>query len=936
MDFFELPKAYDPKETDRKWVHFWEENQFFKVDPHSKKPPFSLVIPPPNVTGVLHIGHALGSTLQDVLTRWKRMSGFEALFLPGTDHAGIATQTVVEQHLIATQNKRRSDFSREEFIKIVWEWKEKHGRHILNQLKQLGCSCDFSRERFTLDEGCNRAVRTMFKHLYDEGMIYQGNYLVNWDPVTETALADDEVEHEERAGHLWFFKYPLADKSGFVRIATTRPETMLGDTAIAVSPDDERYHHLIGKRVLLPLMNREIPILADRHVNPEFGTGMVKITPAHDPNDYRIGIDHNLEMINILTPSGEINEAGGPFSGMNREEARQAVIAQMKKLGFFEKAEPHTSRVGISYRSKSVIEPYLSKQWFIKMTPFIPSLKEAIDQDEVTLHPSSWKNTYFHWVNNLRDWCISRQLWWGHRIPIWYHKDDPEKMICYDGPGDPPEVKAAPQDWEQESDVLDTWFSSALWPLSTLGWPDKTPDFEKFYPTTVLETGNDILFFWVARMIMMGKYATGHPPFTETFLHGLIFGKSYWREDPKGGITYITGEEKKSYDEGKPLPSDVHSKWEKVSKSKGNVIDPLEMIEVYGTDALRMTLCSLANQSPQIDLDKRRFEEFKHFANKVWNGARFVFMNLEGLTSEELATGISPAELSLEDRWILSVMNGLNEGVDGHLTHYRFDQAAKLAYDFFWNEFCALYLEISKQSLAGTRRIAKQKLLVILLLNSIRLLHPMAPFITEELFQLLKKRFPFLKPTASDPYTQDVVEALLSPACAVAPYPKVVCKKDIQPVIEEQFALLQQIVYAVRNIRGEMKIPPHLKTDLYLIGNHEGLDKQLHIIRSLVKVEKIELTSQAPPLACSATARAGNLTLLVPLPPELAAQERVRLQKALEKRGQMIEKSEKLLGNPNFLEKAQPKLIEEQKIALKEAIATAKELQEKLDGLTPQ
>ncbi|NGX55033.1 MAG: Valine--tRNA ligase [Chlamydiae bacterium] len=732
---FDLPKTYDPKETDAKWYHFWEEGNFFRADVSSSKPPYSIVIPPPNVTGILHMGHAIVNTLQDILIRWKRMSGYEPLWVPGTDHAGIATQTVVERHLMKTEGKRRDDYSREEFLKIVWKWKENHEERIINQLKSLGCSCDWSRLRFTMDEGCSRAVRTTFKKLFDAGLIYQGDYLVNWDPITQTALADDEVEYEERETFLWYLKYPLVDGSGFVHIATTRPETMLGDSAVAVSPKDKRYAHLIGKMVRLPIIEREIPIIADRHVDPEFGTGMVKVTPAHDPNDYRMGLDHNLPMINVMTPDGAINENGGPFKGMDREKAREEVVKHMKGLDLVEKIERYTHRVGVSYRSKAIIEPLLSKQWFVKMEPFIEPMKKAVQEKKVTILPKSWEHTYFHWADNLRDWCISRQLWWGHRIPVWHHKENPEKVICYDGDGAPPEVQAEPEMWEQDPDVLDTWFSSSLWPLSALGWPEKTEELKRFYPTSVLITGHDIIFFWVARMIFMDEYLSGEEPFPETFLTGLIYGKSYWKKNKEGGITYITGKEKKEYDLGKPIPKGIHSKWEKLSKSKGNAIDPLEMIDDYGTDAVRMSLCACANQSPQIDLDRRRFEEFKNFTNKIWNGSRFVFMNLEGLESDELSKGFDEKLLALEDRWILSKLNRVNKDVNEALQNYSFDISAMASYDFFWKAFCAYYVEIAKPVLFGKtgsleEKRNKQILLVIVLTNALRLLHPMAPFIT--------------------------------------------------------------------------------------------------------------------------------------------------------------------------------------------------------------
>ena len=595
--------------------------------------------------------------------------------------------------------KKRKEFPRDEFLSHVWKWKEENEERILNQLKRLGCSCDWRRLRFTMDEKNNRSVRTMFKMLYDENLIYRGDYLVNWDPVTQTALADDEVEYEERQSFLWHFKYPLKDGTGFAVIATTRPETMLGDTAIAVSPKDKRYENLIGKMAIQPMTGREIPIIADHHVDPEFGTGMVKVTPAHDPNDYQMGIAHELEFINIMTPDGKVNANGGRFEGMSFEKAREAIVQEMKEKGLLIKIVPHINRVGLSYRSKAVIEPYMSKQWFVRMEVFAKKLRAVVEDGRTKIIPKTWESTYFHWIDNLRDWCISRQLWWGHRIPIWYYKPDPSRMICYAGEGLPEEVKASPENWQQDEDVLDTWFSSALWPFATLGWPEKTPELKKFYPNSVLVTGHDILFFWVARMILMGEYAMGTPPFPETFLHGLIYGKSYWRDAPGGGIVYLSEKERTEYELGKPMPKDVNCKWEKMSKSKGNIIDPLEIIDQYGTDAMRMALCASATQAREIDLDRRRFEEFKNFANKVWNGARFVFLNLEGdpaqgtqaLTAEEFSKGLDKNLFSLEDKWILSALNRTVRDVNTKLQAYMFDQSALEAYDFFWKELCAYY-----------------------------------------------------------------------------------------------------------------------------------------------------------------------------------------------------------------------------------------------------
>ncbi len=940
----EIPKSYCSLDIEEKWYAFWEKSRFFVADPKSSKPPYTIVMPPPNVTGVLHMGHALGSTLQDILIRWKRMCGYEALWVPGTDHAGIATQTVVERHLIKTEGKKRKDYDREEFLSHVWRWKEENQDRILNQLRRLGCSCDWSRLRFTMDEGNNSAVRTMFKKLFDDKLIYRGDYLVNWDPVTQTALADDEVEYEERNSFLWYFRYPLTDGSGHILIATTRPETMLGDTAIAVSPKDDRYRHLIGKTALQPLVNRELPIIADPFVDPEFGTGAVKITPAHDPNDYRMGLDHNLPMINIMTPDAKINENGGEFAGLTMEAARNAVTEAMKKRELLEKTEPHMNRIGVSYRSKAIIEPYLSKQWFVRMDGFANKLRLAVEEKRVKLTPNNWENTYFHWINNLRDWCISRQLWWGHRIPIWYRKDNPDEMICYEGEGQPEEVQRAPDEWVQDEDVLDTWFSSALWPFSTLGWPNETDELHRFYPNALLETGHDILFFWVARMICMGEYAMGEVPFANTFLHGLIYGKSYWRENPQGGITYIAEEERREYDLGKPIPKDVKCKWEKMSKSKGNIIDPLEILEEYGTDAMRMALCASVPDQREIDLDRRRFEEFKNFANKVWNGARFVFMNLEGLSPDDFCQGLDENLLRLEDKWILSVLNRTVRDVNEKLNTSQFDHAAMEAYDFFWKEFCAYYVEISKPILFGKEgseeeRKNKQKLLVIVLCQALRLMHPMVPFITEELFQRLKERLPCDACSPHlDPYTKDAIQALQSPACMVASYPQITRESDLNPAIDHTFEIVEKLVYTIRNMRGEMKLPPGQKTDLHLIGSEKDADFILikdntSMVSALVRIENILFHTNEPQIGFAATGLLGSLKVMIPLPEELKLKEKERLAKEKEKLNNALDRVRSQLANEDFVNKAPKQLIEKQRTQMQQNETELKEVLSKLEQL---
>jgi valyl-tRNA synthetase len=915
----EIAKAFDPKLVEEKWYSFWEEGGYFKADPHSDKEPFCIVIPPPNVTGVLHMGHALVDTLQDILIRWKRMQGFEALWIPGTDHAGIATQGVVEKKLYAETGKRRKDFDREEFLTHVWNWKELSEGQILGQLKKLGCSCDWSRLRFTMDEGCNKAVETVFKKMFDEKLIYRGDYLVNWDPITQTALSDDEVEHEERDSFLWHIEYPVIG-GGSLIVATTRPETMLGDTAVAVHPTDERYASLIGKKIKLPLTHREIPIIADPFVDKSFGSGAVKITPAHDFNDFEVAHRNKLPMINIMTPDGHI--LNGPYAGKSMEEARSAVIHDLGK--HIVKKEPHKLRVGISYRSKAVIQPYLSKQWFIKMSHFKEKLISAVKEKRVTLIPPHWEETYFHWIENLRDWCISRQLWWGHRIPVWYKGD---QVLC-PTPGETPD-----ESWTQDPDVLDTWFSSALWPFSTLGFPEKSADLKKFYPTATLITGHDILFFWVARMIMMGEYVMKDVPFKESFLHGLIYGKSYWRNTSHGAV-YVKAEERCKFDLGEPIAKDVESKWEKMSKSKGNVIDPLEIIDTYGTDAMRLALCSSVTHARQIDLDLRRFEEYKNFANKIWNGSRFVFMNLEGFEATSLMQGLDFDLLTLEDRWILSLLNRTTSEINRNLAEYTFDKAATRAYEFFWNDFCATYVELAKPVLFGKTgtpelKTNKQRLLVILLCHSIRLMHPISPFITEEIFSLLKAHFPTLTQTKPDPYTEDAIKSLLAPACIVAPYPE--SFGQVAPAEEKAFEEILEIVKQVRNIRAEMQLPPSEKTELIISGKHfTKTERNQHIITGLTPTSKIEFTTHAPK-GFGASALIGELQLIVPIPESFKQKEQARLEKEKLKLEALQQQTKAKLSNEEFRARAPKEIVEKLEQTLAQTEKQLSEIASKLN-----
>ncbi|WP_213318223.1 valine--tRNA ligase [Chlamydiifrater volucris] len=936
----ELPKTYSADLVEERLYAFWESEGLFKANSESKKPPFSVIMPPPNVTGVLHMGHALVNTLQDVVVRYKRKMGFEVCWIPGTDHAGIATQSVVEKYLLASEGKRRTDYSRHEFLEKVEVWKEKSQKVILSQLRKLGCSCDWSRQRFTMDPGANAAVRKAFKILFDKGLIYQGDYLVNWDPILQTALADDEVEYEEKRGYLYYFKYPVVgDCSGrVVSVATTRPETLLGDVAVAVSSEDERYQDLCGVKLYHPLLDKEIPLIFDIRVDRNFGTGAVKITPAHDKDDYRIGLDHGLPLINILTPEGLINDNGGRFSGMTREEAREKVTASMQALGMFEKKEEYVIRTGVSYRSGAVIEPFLSKQWFVRAEPFVGELRSVIEEQTVKLFPSEFKQNYLSWVNNLRDWCISRQLWWGHQIPIWYNRDDPEIMICYDGDGVPPEVARNPGAWEQDPDVLDTWFSSGLWPITCLGWPDlDSKDLSKFYPTSFLVTGHDILFFWVTRMILMcSEFSGGDVPFKEVFLHGLIFGKSYFRLDEQGQMSYITGEEKKYYDSGGKVPDGVSHKWEKLSKSKGNVIDPLDLISSYGADAIRMTLCSFANRGEQIDLDYRVFEEFKNFSNKIWNGARFIFGNIEGITAEDIEAGLDSSLLGLEDYQVMHQFNELLTLMHGYYSTYSFDKMATRAYEFFRNDLCSTYIELIKPVLFGKsgsdlEKKNKQKLLVCLLVGVLGVLHPMVPFITEELFQKIKLFLGTEKYRDGDDYTRSTCSALSARSCMTSSYPKAFPTHGIPEDLLERCALRDRLVYIVRNIRGEAGISPGETVKVYIASaESSSLQEYDSALRSLAGVGELFFTEVLPKDKVLSIGVVEHISVGVEVSHEHLMKETERLRKELSKLEGSLERNLALLSNEDFVSKAKAELILEKKEIVDRQKAEVAKIREKL------
>lgn len=692
-----LDKSYDPKQVESKWYTRWTEAGYFHAEIDPDKTPYSIVIPPPNVTGSLHMGHALNNTLQDIIIRKKRMQGFSAMWLPGTDHAGIATQNVVEREL-AKEGLKRQDLGRDGFNDRVWEWKEQYGETIINQLKVLGCSCDWDRERFTFDEPYTHAVKTVFKTLYDQGLIYRGSYIINWCPRCRTALSDIEVEHEDKPGHLWHIKYPVKDSDLFVIVATTRPETMLGDTAVAVNPIDKRYKDYIGKTLILPLVNREIPVIADDFVDMEFGTGAVKVTPSHDPNDFDLGERHDLPHINIFTEDAVLNELAGPYKGLDRYEGRKAVLNDLEAGGYLEKEEDHAHSVGHCYRCHTEVEPYESLQWFVKMKPLAEPAIAAVKDGTTTFHPKRWEKTYYEWMDNIRDWCISRQLWWGHRIPVWYCSCG-ETIVAVDEPQECPSCGSGTI--KQDEDVLDTWFSSWLWPFATMGWPDKTPDLEYFYPTDLLSTAFDIIFFWVARMMMAGLHFTGEVPFKDVYVHALI--------------------------------RDAHGA--KMSKSKGNVIDPLDVLEWSGTDALRFTLASLAVPGRDVILSEDRIEGYRHFVNKLWNASRFVFMNMDGY---DMAFVPTADDYTVADRWILSRLNVAINSVEANIEKYNFSGACGEIYSFIWNEYCDWYIEISKNRLYGDDARQKNTAMFVLMKcldQSLKLLHPVMPFVTEEIWQ---------------------------------------------------------------------------------------------------------------------------------------------------------------------------------------------------------
>ncbi|NPA49577.1 MAG: valine--tRNA ligase [Thermodesulfobacteria bacterium] len=862
MSVKELPKAYDFRGVEEKWYRFWEEKGYFtaKLDPN--RPRFSMVIPPPNVTGKLHVGHALNTTLQDIIARYKRMDGYDTLWIPGTDHAGIATQNVVEREL-AKEGLSRHDLGREEFLKRVWKWKEEYGGAILEQLKRLGCSCDWTRLRFTMDEGLSRAVREVFVRLWEEGLIYRGDYIINWCPRCHTALADIEVEHEPTAGHLWYIRYPLADGSGYIVVATTRPETMLGDTAVAVNPEDERYRHLVGKKIKLPLIGREIPIIADREVDPEFGTGAVKVTPAHDFADFEIARRHNLPFVKVMDEDGKMTEEAGPYAGLDRFEARKKVVEDLEAQGLLEKIEDYEVVLGKCYRCGDIVEPLLSKQWFVKMKPLATPAIAAVERGFTRLIPENWKNLYYDWMYNIRDWCISRQIWWGHRLPAWTCKECGEITVSREDP----EACAhcGSKNIVQEEDVLDTWFSSALWPFSTLGWPEDTPELRLYYPTSLLVTSFDILFFWVARMLMMGLHFMGAIPFRDVYIHALV-------RDEKG---------------------------QKMSKSRGNVIDPLVMIEKYGTDAFRFTLAALAAQGRDIKLAESRIEGNRHFVNKIWNAARFVLMNLEDFEKIDL----SRADLPKESRWILSRLTKTIRRVRESLDAYEFDQAAQAVYHFFWHEFCDWYVEMSKRflNLGGEARKLAQNVLLEVLETSLRLLHPFMPFVTEEIWQAL-------------PHEGESI--------MIAPYPQPQSGWE-DDAVEKELSRVKEAIVAIRAIRADYHLHPTAEIKAIILTEKEDLSRLFEefepVIKLLARVGELEIRKGGERPRGAASTVLSGAEIFVPLEGLVDVEaELKKLAKEEAKVRKELERVKKRLQNENFLKKAPPEVVEKEKLRTQE------------------
>ena len=868
----DLPTVYNALETEKEIYEFWEKGDYFKADAKSNKPPFSMVIPPPNVTGVLHMGHALDETLQDILTRYHRMAGYEALWIPGTDHAGIATQAVVEKKLRA-EGKTRFDLGREKFLEETWKWTNEHKSAILDQCKRLGVSFDRSRERFTFDEGCSEAVKEVFVKLYEKGLIYKGAYIVNWCPRCQSAISDIETEYETEQGHLWEISYPLKDEQGAIVVATTRPETMFGDVAIAVHPDDFKYKDLIGKTVYIPLTRREIPIIADEYVDKSFGTGAVKITPAHDPNDYEVGKRHKLKPIWVIDEQGKMKscaEVPEKYQGMDRYEARKAIVGDLQYQNFLLRITDHEHNVGKCQRCNTTIEPLLSEQWFVKMEPLAKEAIAAVKDGRIKFVPERWTKNYLGWMENIRDWCISRQLWWGHQIPAYYHNETGEMVVAKENPD--------PEHYTQDTDCLDTWFSSGLWPFSTMGFPQtETDDFKKFYPTSVLVTGFDIIFFWVARMITMGLEFTHKAPFSTVYIHGLI-------RDEKG---------------------------QKMSKSKGNTIDPVKIIDKYGCDALRFTLTSLCTYGGQdIKISDERFEYGRNFANKIWNASRFVLMNLEGVDDNP----IDMNSLTIADKWILDKLNETTKLVNDNIKNYRIGEMAHVLYDFFWNSYCDWYVEIAKIQLQDEKlKLNTQRMLKHVLDMSLRLLHPIMPHITEKIWQALG--------------VKTDVTALIK-----AEYPQY--KEEYHfPTEAKEMELVFETITSLRNVRQSFNISPSIKVNIEVLAPSEEkpvFEAVIPYLQRLARVENvkfIENTDNSSKKSATAVVSASKIIIplenLIDMNEEIARQNK-KLDKLLKEKSSL----EGRVNNPKFVEKAPKELVEETKAKIEELSGQQKAIED--------
>ena len=872
----ELSKTYSPTEIEDKWYKIWEEKGYFNAQHNSEKPGYSIAIPPPNVTGILHMGHMLNNAIQDAIIRYKRMSGFETLWIPGMDHAGIATQNKVER-MLKEEGTSKEEIGYDEFLRRTWEWKEKHGGLITKQLRKLGVSLDWDRERFTMDEGISRAVKEVFIKLYNDGLIYRGEYIVNWCPHDKTALADDEVNHIDKKGKIWEIKYRIKDTNDYVIIATTRPETMLGDTGVAVNPNDDRYKHLIGKKVILPLMNREIPVVADEYVDMEFGTGVVKMTPSHDPNDFEVAKRTGLEFINIFTEDAHVNSNGGKYEGLERFAARKAILADLEAEGLLVGTKEHNHAVGHCYRCDSIIEPRVSTQWFVKMEPLAKRALEVVKNGQIQITPKRWEKVYYNWLENIRDWTISRQIWWGHRIPAYYAEDGTVFVArnMEEAKAQAKEKFGKEVSLREETDVLDTWFSSALWPFSTLGWPDKTPDLEKFFPTNALVTGADILFFWVARMVMMSLYINDEIPFSYVYLHGII-------RDELG---------------------------RKMSKSLGNSPDPLDLIAKYGADAIRFSFLYNTSQGQDIHFSEKLLEMGSTFANKVWNASRFVLSNLEDFDKNAV---IDEKEFKLEDRWILSKLQTASRQINEYMDKYELDSAAKVAYEFFRGNFCDWYVEIAKTRVygqEGSDKTVAQYVLKTVLDKGLRMLHPFMPFITEEIWQKL---------------------GLDEETIMLSEFPTE-NKKYVDLAAEKEFDYLKEIVNAIRNIRGEANVSPAKKIEVIFKivndGEKEILEHNAKILDKLANVEKYEFNTEIPALVGFKLVE--TTEIYVPLADLIDKEKEIaKLEKDIQKTQKELDRVLGKLSNEKFLSKAPKEVIDKEngiKEELENKIAKFKE-----------